>query len=138
MEYYVKQLSKDLEIINITETDEEIHLFLRSNVQYNNTLHSKSFRVVKDINLGNKRVILHMETRKFFVTKTTISRKVFSEEFGFVDRSGRRTKRLNDFLLKHLKETSAIGLERLLQRDIVNISDTTILRILKKTLFDQF
>ena len=73
---------------------------------------------------------LHILSKRFYVSEE--NRKTVSEKFEFINDTGRRTKRLDDKIMEINKETNTIGSERLMRENFADISDTTILRMIKK------
>ena len=94
-------------------------------------MHSRKVRVIQDIPYGDKKVELHLISKKYFNPSLDESLTI-AEKFDFLGFTGRRTKRLENLLLNLTKEMSAIGVERTIKRDVSDVSDSTILRILKK------
>lgn len=131
MQQYLNQLSNNLIYIKHEIIDNKISLFCETKVNINMRVHSRKIRVVQDIPYGNYKVELHIITKKYFSTDKT-GKLTTAEKYDFLGYTGRRTKRLEDYLLNMSKEMSAIGVERTIKKNIADVSDTVILRILKK------
>jgi hypothetical protein len=77
------------------------------------------------------RIIIHK--RLFFCRNPDCNRPLFSETLSFVDKYGRRTNRLTKKIKEIAMNMSARSAKKVVNEGISNISDDTILRILKKT-----
>jgi hypothetical protein len=133
MQEYLKELSPNLKFIKVVTYKDRILVYCESENETDRKIHSRVERVIKDINYGQYKVELHILWKKYFNNDTTKKQKTVSEIFDFVSYRGRRTKRLDDFILFIQKEMSAIGCERIIRKDIADVSDSTILRLVKKT-----
>ena len=89
--------------------------------------------MIKDINYGSYKIELHILWKKYFNEDTSLSKTTISEKFDFIPERGRRTSRLDKLLLSMQNDMSAIGCERFIKENIADVSDSTILRLLKKT-----
>ncbi len=87
-------------------------------------------RILKDMNFGDKYVVLRIKLPIYYTDKS--KKKSFVHPLNCCDWKSRRTKRLDTYLLENIKESSAIGMERTLKNSICEVSDTSIIRLLKK------
>jgi len=133
MQEYLNSLSTDLRFIRQESHGDTLWIYCETESIKGKKVHSRVERVVKDLNYGNHKVELHIMWKKYFNDDPKIAKLTVSEKMDFIPNKGRRTKRLNELLLSMQKEMSAIGCERLIKEKIANVSDTTILRMLKKT-----
>ncbi len=130
MQEYLNQLSENL-IYDCKELKDNvlhIHCHMKNDSTYK--IHSYITRTINDINYGNYKVILEVRCYTYYIDRKS-SNKTIAYQPDFIDGRSHRTKRLTDFILNSAKESSAIGLERTL-KNITNISDSTILRLIKK------
>lgn len=132
MQDFVNQLDANLTYVSHTTTDDEIQILIKQNHDEAYMKGGYYYRTIKDINYGDKKVTLKIRCNRYYETNKMISNKRFSQPLRFVEPKGRMTKRLYQVILLTLKETAAISAERILNKTVVNVSDTTILRILKK------
>lgn len=96
-------------------------------------IHSYFIRKAKDINIGDKKVVLLIKAFRYYADRKT-SQKTESVNLDFIDEGSNRTKRLSKYVMNQMKENSAIGLERVLKGGVADLSDSTILRMVKKKL----
>lgn len=130
MQEYLNQLSHNL-IYDYKEIiDNVMHIYCHIKNAPSHKIHSYIIRSINDINYGNYKVVLEIKCYKYYIDRKT-SNKTVACQPDFIDGRSHRTKRLTDFILNSSKESSAIGLERTL-KNITNISDSTILRLIKK------
>lgn len=131
MQEYLEGLEGNLIYIKHLYKDKILHIYCETKTDLKIKVHARQERVVKDLPFGEYKVELHILSKRFYVSEE--SRKTISETFNFINDTGRRTKRLDDKIIEINKETNTIGAERLLRENFADVSDTTILRILKKT-----
>ena len=74
-----------------------------------------------------------MTTKIFFCKNKECKVKKFSEQFDFIETHSRMTKRLENQIIKTSNPMSARASKEVINNELVNISDDTILRLLKKT-----
>lgn len=130
MQEYLNQLSSNL-IYDYKEIiDNVMHIYCHIKNVSSHKIHSYITRAINDINYGNYKVILEVKCYTYYVNRKQ-NNKTIAYQPDFIDGRSFRTKRLTDFILNSSKESSAIGLERTL-KNIANISDSTILRLIKK------
>ncbi len=131
MQEYLEGLNGNLKYIKHQYKGKILHIYCETEIDKNIRVHERQERTVKDLPFGEYKVILHIMSKRFY--KSENNRKTVSEKFDFINETGRRTKRLENKIIEINKETNTIGAERLLKENFADISDTTILRILKKT-----
>ena len=133
MQEFLNGLSPKLRFIRSEQHGKTLWIYCESELEAGWSVHSRVERVVKDINIGGNKVELHILWKKLYNKNPLTDKTTVSEKFDFVSERGRRTKRLDELLLSMQKEMSAIGCERYIKENIADVSDSTILRILKKT-----
>lgn len=130
MQEYLNQLSENL-IYDYKEIeDNTLYIFCHVKSTSSHKIHSYIVRSINDINYGNFKVILQVKCYTYYIDRKKDNRTIAYQP-DFIDGRSHRTKRLTDYILNSSKESSAIGLERIL-KNITTISDTTILRLIKK------
>lgn len=130
MQEYLNQLSENL-IYDYKEIkDNVLHIFCHIKNVSSHKIHSYITRSINDINYGNYKVVLEVKCYTYYIDRKQ-SNKTVAYQPEFIDGRAYRTKRLTEYILNGSKESSAIGLERTL-KNITNISDSTILRLIKK------
>lgn len=134
---YLRNLDSKLLYIKHTIEDGIMKITCETAPTEDRPVHSRQERIVKDLPLGEYKVELHILAKKYFNDNPSSKKQTIAETFDFVSARGRRTKRLDRRLLQMTGEMSTIGLERLVRKQFVDVSDTTILRIVKKNNEDQ-
>ena len=142
MDELIKELNNDLKVLNTDRVGDEyeIHIeyvpehmtYCPSCGQAATRQHSWKIRRIGDLPVYNHKVSLMIHRRQFFCDNKDCSRKIVTEKFDFVSSTGRRTKRLDEHLLDMAKTMSAIGEERVVRKNVANVSNDTILRRVKK------
>lgn len=132
MQRFLNQIAPELRIIKIDENETTVIITCETNPLPNKRVHSRFLKKVKDIPYGNKKVELHLLVRKYFNDDPKINKLTIAEVSPFLNSTGKRTQRLDDELLKLGKEMTSIGCERHIKEKYADVSDSTILRIIKK------
>jgi transposase len=97
-------------------------------------IHSRYFRNVKDLPMAGNSVVIQFKTRKYFCDNPSCERKIFTERMGSeLLPYTRRTKRLNNQLIKIGFATGGNPGAFLSKALAVSISTSTMLRILHQT-----
>lgn len=130
MQEYLNQLSDNLIYDKKEIIDNVIHIYCHVKIDSSHKIHSYITRSINDVNYGNYKAILNIRCYTYYIDRKK-SNKTIAYQPDFIDGRSHRTKRLTNFILNSSKESSAIGLERTL-KNITNISDSTILRLIKK------
>ena len=128
MQDFLNELSDDLNYIKHRIEKNTCHIYCESKNVKNKPIHARQERTVRDLPFGDKQVILHIISKRFYRDNGG----TYAEKFDFINSTGRRTKRLDKKIIESNTEGSVIGTERNLKKFGIKISDTTILRMLKK------
>ena len=141
MEELMKKLDKKLKIISYEYIGDILSINLerinKSAIcpccgKKSSNIHSKYVRNIKDLPIQEYKVILNIETKIFFCKNNKCKTNTFSEKFDFIESHERMTIRLRDSIVEISKGMSAKSAKTVINKGLVNISDDTILRILKK------
>lgn len=97
-----------------------------------NNIHSKYIRQIKDLPIQEYKVILNITAKVFFCKNNKCSINTFAEQFDFIESHSRMTTRLKDRIIEDSKGMSARASKQIINNGVANISDDTILRLLKK------
>jgi len=142
MEELLKSLDSDLVLIEAVVGEEKIELHAKKDTveetcpycgAKSKNVHSVYRKTISDLPIQEKMVKIILHKRLFFCRNSDCSRPLFSETLSFVDRYGRRTNRLTKKIKEIAMNMSARSAKKVVNEGITNISDDTILRILKKT-----
>ena len=96
------------------------------------SIHSKQTRTIKDLPIQEYKVILNIESKIFFCKNNKCEANTFAEKLNFIESHSRMTTRLKDRIVNDAKGMSARAAKANVNLGITNISDDTILRLLKK------
>lgn len=129
MQKFLDQLKDDLIYISDETDDRKIVINCTVN-KLDYYIRGYKKRVLKDINFGDKYVYLNIKLPIYYCDIS--KKKSFVHPLKCCDFRARTTKRLEQFIIDNIKESSAIGLERTMKKHICDLSDSSILRILKK------
>lgn len=96
-------------------------------------VHSTYTRVISDLPIQNYKVKLIIKVKKYFCNNDKCQHTTFAEPLDFVEKNAIRTKRLDNYINNIGLKTSSIEAEKQIKDTHVNVSNNTILRIIKKT-----
>lgn len=128
MQEFLNELSTDLIYIKHEIEERRYHIYCESKNNENKSVHARQERVVRDLPIGDKEVMLHIISKRYYLEDGG----TYAESFDFLNYTGRRTQRMDDKIVEANTEGSVVGTERTLKNLGINISDTTIIRLLKK------
>ena len=97
-----------------------------------NKVHSTYEREIQDLPMQNKKVILLVKTRKMFCHNSLCSKKTFSESHHFVDRKGKKTRRLEKNIIYTSTQLSSVNASKVLKTSNINVCKSSICELLKK------
>lgn len=95
-------------------------------------VHSTYTRVISDLPIQNYKVKLVIKVKKYFCNNKKCQHTTFAEPLNFVEKNAIRTKRLDEYINYVGLKTSSIEAEKQIKDSHVDISNNTILRIIKK------
>ena len=133
MEGYLKQLDQNLRYIKHDIDNGGLKIYCKTKPTDDNPVHSRKERGIQDIPYGNYKVELRLLSKKYFNTSKNAKTLTCAEKHDFINDTGRRTKRLDSRIIELCSKISTIGCERIIRKKIADVSDTSILRLLKKT-----
>lgn len=93
-------------------------------------------RKLQDLPITDHSVYLAIRLRKFVCLNPACSRHVFTERLSFAANNARRTKRLDDFILRTVVDQSSIATATLLGKVGITIEKSAICDLLKKNDLD--
>lgn len=129
MKRFLEQLCDEL--VYVSDKTEGNTIIINCNViKLDYYIRGYTKRILKDINYGDKFVILSIRLPIYYKDKN--KKGSFVHPLKCCDFRSRNTKRLEQYVMDNIKESSAIGLERTFKKHVCDLSDTSILRILKK------
>ena len=134
MEEQIKTLDHELVIYDRKDYDNEIHVYCER-IYENKRIHQTSMKEILDIPFNGKKVIIHLKVKRFKNTfNASLKQKTITEQFDFLNETGRRTKRLEDSLYDLTKNQNFSAASEYAKKFIANISRDSLIRmVLKKT-----
>ena len=137
----IKDLDKKLIVVKKEIIDDVMYIHCETEKQdtrckycgiTNNIVHSIYTRTISDLPIQKYKVKLIIKVKKYFCLNDKCNHKTFAEPLDFVDCNGIRTKRLNEYINDIGLKNSSIEAERQIKSTHVDVSNNTILRIVKK------
>jgi transposase len=95
-------------------------------------VHSRTNRSLKDLPIQGKKVILKLESKKYFCKNLDCAQTTFSERFSFFEPKATKTNRLQDEILRVSLNQSSITASRYLRKSVADVGKSTICNLLKK------
>ena len=96
-------------------------------------VHSVYTRTISDLPIQKYKVKLVITVKKYFCNNPKCNHTTFAEPLNFVEKNALRTKRLDEYIKEVGLKNSSIEARNQITNSHVEISNNTILRILKKT-----
>lgn len=96
------------------------------------SVHSTYIRTISDLPIQKYKVKLVIKVKKYFCNNKKCKKTTFAEPLDFVEKNSLRTKRLDEYINKIGLSTSSIEARKQINATHVDISNNTILRIVKK------
>lgn len=141
MEEILKMLDENLELIKTSITENNIVLNAKRTTKMeicphckseSSKVHSMYIKKIQDLPIQDKMITIILERRVFICDNKHCKKHKFSEELNFITRYQRRTTRLDNKINEIAVNTSALRASAIISSGISNVSDDTILRLLKK------
>ena len=95
-------------------------------------IHSTYRRIISDLPIQSYKVKLIITVKKYFCNNDKCNHKTFAEPLAFVEKNAIRTKRLDDYINNIGLKVSSKEAEKQIKDNYVNISNNTVLRVVKK------
>lgn len=144
MKEYIRELSKNLRYLSHELKDNTYYVYCETKTKqfkhpekklFTKSIKHRYDRKVDDISFNGKKVILIIKVKVFVFYNIKDEKNEFVEPLEFLSdnyQRSRRTKRLEQYILDVSNLGSAISSEKTLKRNGVEISDTSINRLIKK------
>lgn len=141
MKEIIKKLDKKLKLTGYEYVDDTILINIESTSKTaicpccgkrSSNVHSRYVRTIKDLPIQEYKVILKIKSKVFFCKNKNCEINTFSEQFDFIENHSRMTTRLKDRIINDTKGMSARASKEIINNNVADISDDTILRLLKK------
>ncbi len=137
----IQELDTKLVVIRKEIIDSIMYIYCETKKQSNKcrycgkaseSVHSCYTRTISDLPIQKYKVKLVIQVKKYFCLNEKCNHTTFAEYLDFVEEHGIRTKRLNEYINGIGLKNSSIEAERQIKNSHVDISNNTILRIIKK------
>ena len=141
MEEIIKKLDKKLKVLSYKYEEDILTIHIeRTNKTSTcpccgkrcSSIHSRYTRQIKDLPIQEYKVILNIKAKVFFCKNKHCSINTFAEQFDFIESHSRMTTRLKNKIIENSRGMSARASKSVINNGLANISDDTILRLLKK------
>ena len=96
--------------------------------------HSAYERIFGDLPIQGMKVILVLNNRKMFCNNSQCSRTTFAERFDFISDKSKKTKRLEEEIVRISLNMSTVAAAQLLSKSTVTIGRSTVSRLQKKSI----
>ena len=95
-------------------------------------VHSVYTRIISDLPIQKYKVKLVIKVKKYFCNNSKCDHTTFAEPLEFVEENALRTKRLDEYINEVGLKNSSVEAKKQITSSHVEISNNTILRIIKK------
>lgn len=95
-------------------------------------IHSHYIKTFQDLPIQDKKVVIILDNRKFFCENKECSTTTFSETFSCIEFKSKKSKRLVEYISNTSMKLSTIDASKVLKKNGINISKSTIHNLLKK------
>ena len=141
MKKLIEKLDKNVKIVKYEYEDDKVIIELESKKKSVNcpycgkscsNIHSHYTKDIKDLPIQEYKTILRLDTRVFFCKNKKCKHTRFAERFDFYENYSRMTNRLKERIVNDSKGMSARASKATINDGLVDVSDDTILRLIKK------
>lgn len=95
-------------------------------------VHSKYQKSFQDLPMQGYKVIILLNNRKMFCLNPDCNHTTFAERFDFIGNKAKKTKRLEDEIIRLSLNCSSIAASQILKNNVVEVGKSTICQLLKK------
>lgn len=95
-------------------------------------VHSQKARKIQDLPIAGKKVNIMLARRKIFCEKSECRQRTFTETFEFMAAKSRKTKRLQEEILRVALTQSSVSASKYLRGSVADVGKSTICNMLKK------
>lgn len=137
----IQELDKKLKVVKKEIMNDVMYIYCETKKQKtkckycgkeSESVHSTYTRTISDLPIQNYKVKLIITVKKYFCNNDNCKHTTFAEPLNFVDKNAIRTKRLDEYIKNIGLRTSSIEAEKQITDSHVEISNNTILRLIKK------
>lgn len=137
----IKELDKKLEVTKEEIIGETMYIYCETKRQNtkckycskeSQSVHSTYTRTIADLPIQNYKVKLIITVKKYFCNNDKCNHRTFAGTLEFVEKNAIRTKCLDDYINNIGLKVSSKEAEKQIKDNLVNISNNTVLRVVKK------
>ena len=141
MKKIIEKLDKNLKVLSTEYMEDTVIIDLESKSKTVNcpycgkkcsSIHSHYTKDIKDLPIQEYKTILRLHTRVFFCKNKKCKHTRFAERFDFYENYSRMTNRLKERIVNDAKGMSARASKATINAGLTDVSDDTILRLIKK------
>lgn len=141
MDEFIKLLDKSLDYVSHEIIDDICYITVTSNrVEAkcpfcgikSSKAHSTYDKSFQDLPIQGKKVKVILSNRKMFCLNLDCRHKTFAERFEFLPNKAKKTKRLEDEIVRLSLNCSSVATSEILKKNVVEVSKSTICNLLKK------
>lgn len=141
MDEFIKLLDENLNYLEHEILDEIVIIYVESNRinvacpycdQLSSRLHSIYERSFYDLPIQGKKVKVVINNRKMFCDNEFCNKTTFAERYEFLENKAKKTKRLENEILRISLNCSSLAASQLLRGSTVAVGKSTICNLLKK------
>jgi len=141
MEEIIKLLDNNLAYIKHEIAGDTINIYAESSRERvccpscgeeSGKVHSRKLRKIQDLPMAGRKVNIILLRRKIFCGNPECGHKTFTEPYEFIGSKSRKTKRLQDEILRVSLTQSSLSASKYLRRSVADVGKSTICNMLKK------
>ena len=141
MDEFIKQLDHNLDYISHEIIDGKCYITVASNRKEvicpfcgfpSSKTHSVYRKTFQDLPILGNKVFIILHNKKMFCNNPDCSHTTFAERFDFISDKAKKTKRLEDEIVRLSINSSSNAAAKILKKNVVDVSKSTICNFLKK------
>ena len=141
MDEFIKLLDKHLDFVSREIIDDLCYITVVSNRgevicpfcgQPSSKAHSAYERTFQDLPIMGKKVIVVLNNRKMLCNNPVCKHTTFAERFDFLSSKAKKTKRLEDEIVRVALNCSSTAASEILSKNVVSVGKSTVCNLLKK------
>ncbi|MFZ5989817.1 MAG: transposase family protein [Bacillota bacterium] len=141
MDEFIKQLDQNLDYIRHEIIEDKCYITVASNREEvmcpfcsrpSSKTHSTYSRIFQDLPIQGNKVFIIIRNRKMFCNNPDCNHTTFAERFDFLSNKAKKTRRLDDQIVRLALNCSSIAASETLRKNVVDVGKSTICNLLKK------
>lgn len=141
MDEFIKLLDINLDFVSHEIIDNLCYITVVSNREEvicpfcglpSSRAHSVYERTFQDLPILGKKVIVVLSNRKMFCDNPECEHTTFAERFDFLSNKAKKTKRLEDEIVRMSLNCSSTAASEILSKNVVSVGKSTVCNLLKK------